>query len=152
MTASIVLLHRLEDLALKQGEPGRAIELYKQAVTWRPQDVRLKSASPRDFEAFCKELVNQKVDEDERGSRLYKPGPSYRALIAHAAWKKGRDQAYQEAMAELIPSFIQCPRCNVWVCRERFCARSRTVNNSELMETGPVPALRQSRRSSLSGR
>jgi len=42
MTSSIVLLLRLEDLWLKQGEPGRAIELYKLAVTWRPQDVPIK--------------------------------------------------------------------------------------------------------------
>jgi lipopolysaccharide biosynthesis regulator YciM len=42
MTLSLVLLHRLEDLYLKQGEPGKAIEIYKQAVTWRPQDISLK--------------------------------------------------------------------------------------------------------------
>ncbi len=42
MTSSIVLLHRLEDLALRQGEPGNAIEIYKQAVTWNPRDVTLK--------------------------------------------------------------------------------------------------------------
>ena len=42
LTSSVLLLHRLEDLYLKQGEPGRAIEIYKQAVTWRPQDMVLK--------------------------------------------------------------------------------------------------------------
>jgi tetratricopeptide (TPR) repeat protein len=42
MTLSVLLLHRLEDLYLKQGEPGRAIELYTQAVNWKPQDIRLK--------------------------------------------------------------------------------------------------------------
>ena len=42
MTSSIVLLLRLEDLWLRQGEPGRAIELYKQAVIWRPEDVSVK--------------------------------------------------------------------------------------------------------------
>jgi lipopolysaccharide biosynthesis regulator YciM len=42
MTSSVVLLHRLEDLWLRQGEPGRAIELYQQAVTWRPQDTTVK--------------------------------------------------------------------------------------------------------------
>ncbi len=41
-TSSIVLLLRLEDLWLRQGEPGKAIELYKQAVTWRPQDISVK--------------------------------------------------------------------------------------------------------------
>ena len=42
MTSSILLLHRLEDLYLKQGEPGKAIELYMRAVNWKPQDVALK--------------------------------------------------------------------------------------------------------------
>lgn len=42
MTLSLLLLLRLEDLHLKQGEPGKAIELYKQAVMWRPQDAKLK--------------------------------------------------------------------------------------------------------------
>ena len=42
MTTSVLLLHRIEDLYLKQGEPGKAIELYKQAVNWKPQDISLK--------------------------------------------------------------------------------------------------------------
>ncbi|MGE5807615.1 MAG: tetratricopeptide repeat protein [Nitrospirota bacterium] len=42
MTSSTLLLHRLEDLYLRQGEPGKAIELYMKAVNWNPQDVRLK--------------------------------------------------------------------------------------------------------------
>ncbi len=42
MTSSILLLHRLEDLYLKQGEPGRAIEIYTQALAWKPQDISLK--------------------------------------------------------------------------------------------------------------
>lgn len=42
MTASTLLLLRLEDLYLKQGEPGKAIEIYTQAVNWKPQDSGLK--------------------------------------------------------------------------------------------------------------
>jgi tetratricopeptide (TPR) repeat protein len=42
MTSSSLLLHRLEDLFLKQGEPGKAIEIYTQAVNWKPQDIALK--------------------------------------------------------------------------------------------------------------
>jgi lipopolysaccharide biosynthesis regulator YciM len=42
MTSSILLLLRLEDLYLKQGEPGKAIEIYIQAVSWKPQDGALK--------------------------------------------------------------------------------------------------------------
>ena len=42
MTSSVLLLCRLEDLYLKQGEPGKAIEIYNQAVSWKPQDITLK--------------------------------------------------------------------------------------------------------------
>ncbi|MHB8844599.1 MAG: tetratricopeptide repeat protein [Nitrospirota bacterium] len=42
MTSSILLLHRLEDLYLRQGEPGKAIEAYQHAVTAKPQDMTLK--------------------------------------------------------------------------------------------------------------
>ena len=42
MTSSILLLHRLEDLYLRQGEPGKAIEIYSQALGWKPQDIQLK--------------------------------------------------------------------------------------------------------------
>ncbi len=42
MTSSVLLLHRLEDLNLKQGEPGKAIEIYSQALSWKPQDIQLK--------------------------------------------------------------------------------------------------------------
>jgi len=42
MTSSTLLLLRLEDLYLKLGEPGKAIEIYTQAVNWKPQDMELK--------------------------------------------------------------------------------------------------------------
>jgi lipopolysaccharide biosynthesis regulator YciM len=41
-TSSLLLLLRLEDLFLKQGEPGKAIETYKQAMTWKPADTVIK--------------------------------------------------------------------------------------------------------------
>lgn len=42
MTSSLLFLHRLEDLYLRQGEPSRAIEIYSQAVNWKPQDITLR--------------------------------------------------------------------------------------------------------------
>jgi len=42
MTSSILLLLRLEDLFLKLGEPGKVIEIYQQAVSWKPQDTTVK--------------------------------------------------------------------------------------------------------------
>jgi lipopolysaccharide biosynthesis regulator YciM len=42
MTSSLLLLLRLEDFYLKQGEPGKVIEIYKQAATWKPTDTVIK--------------------------------------------------------------------------------------------------------------
>jgi len=36
------------------------------------------------------------------------------------AWEKAHDEAFNAAVAELKPDFIQCPRCSAWVCR-RSC-------------------------------
>lgn len=35
-----------------------------------------------------------------------------------ATWQKARDEAFEEAVQELKPQFIQCPRCSGWVCRK----------------------------------
>jgi membrane protease subunit (stomatin/prohibitin family) len=35
-----------------------------------------------------------------------------------ATWQKARDEAFEEAVQELKPQFIQCPRCSSWVCRK----------------------------------
>jgi tetratricopeptide (TPR) repeat protein len=60
MTLSVLLLHRLEDLYLKQGEPGRAIELYTQAVNWKPQDIRLKFFLGKLY--YRLEMINEAFD------------------------------------------------------------------------------------------
>jgi hypothetical protein len=39
--------------------------------------------------------------------------------VRSAGWQKARDDAFREAVTEIKPYFIQCPRCNNWVCRER---------------------------------
>ncbi|HSO26595.1 MAG TPA: zinc ribbon domain-containing protein [Anaerolineales bacterium] len=33
-----------------------------------------------------------------------------------AAWEKAHDDAFVDAMEELKPDFVQCPRCSSWVC------------------------------------
>lgn len=39
--------------------------------------------------------------------------------IHSVAWEKAHDQAFAAAVQEMQPSFIQCPRCSSWVCREK---------------------------------
>jgi tetratricopeptide (TPR) repeat protein len=60
MTSSSLLLHRLEDLYLKQGEPGKAIESYVQAVNWKPQDIKLKFHLGRLY--YRLEMVDEAFD------------------------------------------------------------------------------------------
>jgi membrane protease subunit (stomatin/prohibitin family) len=38
--------------------------------------------------------------------------------VRSAGWQKAHDEAYQEALQEIRPSFVQCPRCSAWVCRK----------------------------------
>jgi membrane protease subunit (stomatin/prohibitin family) len=38
--------------------------------------------------------------------------------VRSAAWEKAHDEAFSEAMEELRPDFVQCPRCSGWVCRK----------------------------------
>ena len=38
--------------------------------------------------------------------------------VRSANWEKVHDEAFKEAMEELKPDFIQCPRCSYWVCRK----------------------------------
>jgi len=35
-----------------------------------------------------------------------------------ATWEKAHDDAFINAMQELRPDFIQCPRCSSWVCKK----------------------------------
>ena len=39
--------------------------------------------------------------------------------VHDAGWERGREQAYEAAVREIASEFVQCPRCQSWVCRER---------------------------------
>jgi hypothetical protein len=38
--------------------------------------------------------------------------------VHSAGWQKAQDDAFLEAVKELKPEFVQCPRCSSWVCRK----------------------------------
>lgn len=38
--------------------------------------------------------------------------------VHSAAWERAHDAAFQAANEEVKPNFIQCPRCQTWVCRK----------------------------------
>lgn len=39
--------------------------------------------------------------------------------VKSATWERDREKALEEAIKEISPKFIQCPKCNNWVCREK---------------------------------
>ena len=38
--------------------------------------------------------------------------------VRSAGWQKARDDALAAAIREIKPSFVQCPKCQTWVCRK----------------------------------
>jgi membrane protease subunit (stomatin/prohibitin family) len=38
--------------------------------------------------------------------------------VRSARWEQAHDEAFEAAMSELRPDFIQCSRCSSWVCRK----------------------------------
>jgi len=38
--------------------------------------------------------------------------------VHSAAWERAHDDAFMKATGEIKPEFIQCPRCQSWVCRK----------------------------------
>lgn len=75
---------------------------------WQPTSVHLKSIQGADFEELCRELSkpdDQPEDDVQRAQRsLRAPGPSYRLLIAHAAWKQGLT-TYCEPIVSIEPNY-----------------------------------------------
>ena len=60
--------------------------------------------------------------------------------VRSAGWQKARDQAFQDAIIEIKPDFVQCPKCSSWVCRKscwnakrglcKYCAPDLAVEAS----------------------
>jgi len=38
--------------------------------------------------------------------------------VRSATWERAHDEAFAATLEELRPSFVQCPRCSTWVCRQ----------------------------------
>lgn len=45
--------------------------------------------------------------------------------VHSAAWELAHDEAFHRASDEVKSYFIQCPRCNNWICRQRCWNESR---------------------------
>jgi lipopolysaccharide biosynthesis regulator YciM len=132
LTASVLLLHRLEDLYLKQGEPGSAIEIYKQAVMWKPQDTGLKFFLGKLY--YRLEMVDEAFDmltSVDWGEREY---PDVHKLLGNIYLRRGSlglaasefKKALRFKKQVLVPYFCsncqyrtiawsgRCPNCSKW--------------------------------------
>ena len=132
LTSSVLLLHRLEDLYLKQGEPGSAIEVYKQAVTWKPQDTILKFFLGKLY--YRLEMIDEAFDiltTVDWGDREY---PDVHKLLGNIYLRRGSlglaasefKKALRFRKQVIVPYFCsncqhrttdwagRCPNCGKW--------------------------------------
>jgi lipopolysaccharide biosynthesis regulator YciM len=132
LTSSVLLLHRLEDLYLKQGEPGSAIEIYKQAVIWKPQDTTLKFFLGKLY--YRLEMIDEAFDiltTVDWGDREY---PDVHKLLGNIYLRRGSlglaasefKKALRFKKQVIVPYFCsncqhrttewsgRCPNCGKW--------------------------------------
>lgn len=67
--------------------------------------------------------------------------------IHSSAWEKAHDDAFQEAIQELSSDFIQCPRCQGWVCKEKCWNQRKGLCKSCAPDLGVEMSAAQSSRS-----
>ncbi len=66
--------------------------------------------------------------------------------VRSSAWEKAHDHAFREAAETLKPSFIQCPRCSKWVCRERCWNEAKGLCKDDAPDLGVEMAAAQASR------
>lgn len=67
--------------------------------------------------------------------------------VKSATWQKAHDDAFTEAVKELEGKFIQCPKCNNWVCREKCWNEKKGLCKECSPDLGVEMAAAQSSRS-----
>jgi hypothetical protein len=67
--------------------------------------------------------------------------------VRDAGWKNAHDKAFEEAIEELTPKFIQCPHCHEWVCREQCWNTKKGLCKTCAPDLGVEMAVAQSERS-----
>ena len=136
-TRSVILLHRLEELFLDQGEPSEIIRVYQEALQQDPQNPVLQFYLGKLYYRL------EMLDESARtlasiGERI-KSSPTFHYLLGRIHERKGD-------LGRAIDAYVSCLQqlelgtaeyvCRV--CRERypdwrdFCARCGSWNSVEL--------------------
>jgi len=63
-----------------------------------------------------------------------------------AQWQQARDKALVEAIQEIKPNFVQCPRCSSWVCKKSCWNNARGLCKNCAPDLGVEMAAAQASR------
>lgn len=67
--------------------------------------------------------------------------------VKSATWEKDHEKALEKASEEILPHFIQCPKCSSWVCRESCWNESKGLCKECAPDLGVEMAAAQSQKS-----
>jgi hypothetical protein len=71
------------------------------------------------FRASATGAVNEVLDAaSSLLGGLFSTASNLGNRVHSAAWERAREEALQQAIAEMRPDFMQCPKCQSWVCRQ----------------------------------
>ena len=78
----------------------------------------------------------------DSGGRIASTSDEVHRMTAGTA----HDKAFEEAIEEIRPSFIQCPRCTKWVCKERCWNEEKGLDKECAPDVGVEMAAAQAAR------
>lgn len=67
--------------------------------------------------------------------------------VHNAAWEKAHDDQFVNASREILPEFVQCPRCQTWVCRDKCWNDKRGICKNCAPDMGVEMSAAQASRS-----
>ena len=78
------------------------------------------------FKTSATGTVSQALDAvNSFAGGLFQRVSNLTSSVHSAAWERSHDNAFTEAIKEVENDFVQCPRCQSWVCRERCWNNSK---------------------------
>lgn len=145
-TRSVIILHRLEELFLEQGEPGEIIRVYQEALQHDPQNPVLQFYLGKLY--YRLEMVDEAFDQLSTIEGPQDHLLDYHKIMANLYLRK---QQFEQAIIELkkalsfkkrvIVPYI-CTQCQQesteWSGRCRRCARWNTLTALPWLETSQL--------------
>jgi membrane protease subunit (stomatin/prohibitin family) len=72
------------------------------------------------FQTYAVGTINNLLDNaSSLFGGIFSSASSVSEKIKSATWQKAKDEAFIKATEEISPDFVQCPRCQSYVCREK---------------------------------